>query len=74
MTLINVESHLFVRFVKLAGLALRFHFADDPLENFHRLQTTLAFVALDMHLDAAVGRYRDFKFALGHNLCGGIKV
>ena len=66
MPLVNVEPHLLVRLVKFARLPLRFHFADDLLEDFHRFQAAFAFVAFDMHLDAAVGRYRDFKFALGH--------
>ena len=66
MPLLDVKSHLLVRLVKLAGFPSRLQFPDHLLEDFHRFQAALAFVAFDMHLDAAVGRYRDFKFALGH--------
>jgi len=66
MPLFKVEPHLFVRLVKLAGLALRFQFADDLLEDFHRLKAAFAFVTSDVQLDAAVGRDGDFKFSLGH--------
>jgi len=66
MPLLDVDLHILVRLVKLAGLASRFHFSDHLLEDFHRFQTALAFVAFDQHLDAAIGCNRDFKFALGH--------
>ena len=66
MSLLDVEPYLFVRLVKLARLALRFHFTDHLRENFHRFEAAFALVTLDMHLDAAVGSDCDFKFALGH--------
>ena len=64
--LLDVEPHLFVRLVKLAGLALRFQLADDLLEYFHRLQAALALVTLDVDFHASVGCDRDVKFALWH--------
>jgi hypothetical protein len=67
VSLLDFKLHLLIRLVKLARLPLRLHLSDNLLENFHRFQTAFAFVAFDQHLDASIGRYRDFKFALGHN-------
>ena len=66
MFLFNVEPHLFIRLVKLAGFAPGFHFPDHLLEDFHRFEAAFALVTLDVHLDASVGGNRDFKFALRH--------
>jgi hypothetical protein len=63
MSLVNVQLHLFVRFVKLAGLAARLQGAHRLLKDLHHLETTLAF---DVELDAPVGRNGNFKFAFGH--------
>jgi len=68
MLLLDVEPHLFIRLVKFAGLALRLQFADHLLEDFHRLETALALVTLDVDFHAAVRRNRNVKFALGHTL------
>ena len=66
MLLLDVKLHVLVRLVELARFAPRFHFSDHLLEDFHRFQAAFALVTLDVHLDAAIGCDRDFKFALGH--------
>ena len=66
MPLLDIELHLLIRLVKLAGFPLRFHFADDLLEHFHRFMAGAALVALDVQLDLAGLADGNVKFALGH--------
>src|ERR1700690_1224091 len=66
MPLLDVELHLFLRLVKLAGFPLRLHFADDLLEHLHRFMAGAALVALDVQLNLASFADGDVKFALGH--------
>ena len=65
-SLINAKLYLLLRFIKLTGFLLRLNFTDDPLEQFHGFSAALAFVTLDVHLDAAVGPNGNVEFALWH--------
>lgn len=65
MPLVNPILHLFLRFVKLARLLLRFEFADDLLKNLHGFEAAAALVAFDVQLDLAGLADGNFKFALG---------
>lgn len=74
MSLVYIQLHLLVRFVKLTGFSPSAEFADDLLEDFHGLQTAPALVTLDVQFHAAVRSNGDFKFALGHGFGSAIPM
>ena len=66
MSLVDIQLDLFIRLVKLAGLASLLKRTDRLLKNLHDLEAALPFVALDVELDTPVRGNCDFKFALWH--------
>lgn len=68
MPLVDIQLHLLVGLVELAGLAPGAQHPNGLFKNLHGLEAILPFVSLDVELDSAIGRYGDFKFALWHKV------
>jgi hypothetical protein len=72
MALLDAVLHDFLGLIELAGFVLRLEFADNLLEELHRIETRTALVALDVQLDVAGGGDGDVEFALRHGKKVGI--
>src|SRR5260221_6784340 len=65
--LIDAITNLFLRFVKLVGLLLRFSLANQLFKYLDHIEAFTALVSFDMQLHLAIGQDRNFKLTLWHS-------
>src|SRR6516225_8435211 len=68
MPLVDIQLHLLIRLVELAGLAPRAQRTNRLFKNLHRLKAALPFVTFDVEFNPAVRGYCNFKFTLWHKV------
>jgi len=68
MALVYPVLHVFLRFVKFAGVLLRFHFANHLLKYFNGVKTRAALETFHVQFHLTAFSDGDVKFAFGHNI------